>query len=97
MPRAEDFLPTAQAFEVDHLLSEDVHIVPNPSPSKPPGQAYRGGYYAELSSFPSVADPPWGVRGGSWNDHANRDWRWPPCWRASGVATCARCVVPPHR
>ena len=58
MPRAEDFLPTAQAFEVDRLLNEDVHIVPKPSPSKPPGQAYAGVYYADLSSFPSVADPP---------------------------------------
>ena len=58
MPRAEDFLPTAQAFEVDHLLNEDVHIVPRPSPSKPPGQAYAGVCYADLSSFPSVADPP---------------------------------------
>ena len=57
MPRAEDFLPTAQAFEVDHLLNADIHIVPKPSPSKPPGEAYAGVYWAEISSFPSAADP----------------------------------------
>ena len=58
MPRAEDFHPTARAFEVDHLLNADVHVVPKPSPSKPPGAACAGVYWAPMSSFPSAADPP---------------------------------------
>ena len=57
-PRAEDFDPSATAYEADYLPSADIHVVPKPSPSKPTGARYSGGYWAELSSFPSTAGPP---------------------------------------